>query len=174
VTQRGARRAMRRQIVPDKGGVSMCAIDHRRAGDDAVVIRWEKLRFDQRLLTAGRAAGEIGVSRLLPVEGPRDLFAGGRHQMGRAKPPVAPFYRVADEVVAVQRGRGNCSLIGVDYGIALTQSRRQGWVDEPAAETPGPGSLKDALPPVLRETRIDESCMGDNVAVTRQKAGRLA
>ena len=98
----------------------MGAVDYRRAGGDAVVIRRIKLGFAQRLLTAGGAAGEIGVVGLLAVEGLRDLFAGDRHQMGRAKTPVAPFHRVADDSVAVQRGRGSRSLIGVDDGVTAT------------------------------------------------------
>ena len=75
--------------------------------------------------------------------------------MGRAKSPVAPFHRVTDEGVAVQRRRGRRSLIGVDDGIAPTQSRRQDGVVEPAAVTAVPGSFEDALPSLLRKPHFD-------------------
>ena len=98
----------------------MRAVDHRRAGGDAVVIRRIKLGFAKRLLTAGGAAGEIGVARRLAVKGLRDLFAGDRHEVGRAKTPIAPFHGMADDRVAVQRGRGSRSLISVDDGVTAT------------------------------------------------------
>ncbi len=133
----------------------MRAVDDRRAGGDAIVIRWIKLGLAKRLLTAGGAAGEIGVARRLAVKSLRDLFAGDRHQMGRAKAPIAPFHGVTDDSVAVQRGRGSRSLIGVDDGVTATQARRQDGVVEHAAIAAVPGSFEDALPSVLRQPHFD-------------------
>src|ERR1700733_14541573 len=97
--------------------------------------------------------------------------------MGRAKTPVAPFHGVTNDGVAVQWRRGRRSLIRVDDGIATPQARRQNGVVERAAVAAVPGPFEDAFPFLLWKPHFDSDrriMHGDTMAVTRQKAGRLA
>ena len=48
---------------PQKSRDKVCPIVARVAGDDAVVIGRETLRLGKRLMSAGRAAVEIGIMR---------------------------------------------------------------------------------------------------------------
>ena len=113
-----SRLEVRRNVVPCDRGMAPGATDDRRADENAVVVVGIILRFDQPLLTAGRAAGVIGMLRRFTIESLGDVLAHDGHHMGRKTSPVLPFLRMADEGIAVERRRRRRSHVGHRGGVA--------------------------------------------------------
>ena len=109
IEDRGTIRAMRRRPGPHEAKRLADSIVGGRAGNDAVVVFGETLRFRQCLVPAARAADEVRLLGKLPRRGPHDQLRGVRHHVDRTPAKVEHFFGMAfaeNHVVAGVPGIG--------------------------------------------------------------------
>ena len=127
--------------VPEEGEVEVGAVVAGIAGDDAVVVGGVALRRRQRLMAAGRAAGEIGIAWARAEQRRRDLLGRHRALVHRtAAAPIDDRLGMADaelQVAALVAG------VGRDHDVAGAHALRHlGVVDAVVV-----GAVADRLQP---------------------------
>ena len=99
-------------IGPHSIGQQSRPVIRRRAGDDAVIVLRETLRFHQRFPAAVRTASEIGVRGSFPVIGFDDRLGRRGRLMDRTPAEIHDLLGMAESPARVERtaGRGRCRL----------------------------------------------------------------